>query len=233
MIQIRRSEERGHADFGWLDSRHTFSFGHYHDPEHMGFRALRVINDDRVTPGAGFGEHGHRDMEIISYVVEGALAHRDSLGNLETVGPGEVQVMTAGTGIRHAEFNGSDSAGLRFLQMWVLPERHGLAPGYVQKRFGREEKRGRLALLISRDGRDGSLPIHQDVALHAAILDEGQAVSHAPAAGRHLWVQVVRGGIDLSGHRLREGDGARVSEEDAVTLTGLAPESEVLLYDLA
>lgn len=233
MIEIRRAEDRGHAHFGWLDSRHTFSFGHYHDPAHMGFRTLRVINDDRVTPGAGFGEHGHRDMEIISYVVEGALAHKDSLGNVETVGPGEVQVMTAGTGIRHSEFNGSDSDGLRFLQMWVLPESQGLTPGYVQKRFGRDDKLGRLALLVSHDGRDGSLPIHQDVALHAAILTEGQAVTHEPAAGRHLWVQVVRGGIALDGQTLREGDGARLSGVASVTLTGLDGESEVLVWDLA
>ncbi|SOE00997.1 pirin family protein [Caenispirillum bisanense] len=233
MIEIRRSEERGHADFGWLDSRHTFSFGHYFDPNHMGFRTLRVVNDDRVVPGAGFGEHGHRDMEIISYVVDGALAHKDSLGNVETIGPGEVQVMTAGTGIRHSEFNGSASEGVRFLQMWVLPEREGLKPGYVQKRFGRADKLGRLALLVSRDGRDGSLPIHQDVALYAAVLTEGQAVRHAPAAGRHLWVQVVRGGVELNGTLLREGDGAAVSDEDAVTLTGLDTESEVLVYDLA
>lgn len=233
MIEIRRSEERGRADFGWLDSRHTFSFGHYFDPAHMGFRTLRVVNDDRVVPGAGFGEHGHRDMEIISYVVEGALAHKDSLGNVETIGPGEVQVMTAGTGIRHSEFNGSDSEGVRFLQMWVLPEREGLPAGYVQKRFGREDKLGRLALLVSHDGRDGSLPIHQDVDLYAAVLTEGQAVQHTPAASRHLWVQVVRGGVDLNGTLLREGDGAALSDEDAATLTGLDSESEVLVYDLA
>ncbi len=233
MITLRRSEERGHVDFGWLDSRHTFSFGHYMDPRHMGFRTLRVINDDRVVPGAGFGEHGHRDMEIISYVVAGALAHKDSLGNVETVGPGEVQVMTAGTGIRHSEFNGSNTEPLRFLQMWVLPRENGLTPGYVQKRFGRDDKCGRLALLVSPDGRDGSLPIHQDVSLSAALLAAGQAVTAPVTAGRHLWVQVVRGGVALGDLTLREGDGAAVSDETAVVLTGLDDESEVLVWDLA
>ena len=232
MISIRKSEDRGAVNFGWLDSQHSFSFGSYHDPRHMGFRALRVINEDRVVPGGGFEEHGHRDMEIISYVLDGALEHKDSTGNGEVLWPGEVQVMGAGTGIRHSEFNHSQSDGVHFLQMWVLPERAGMAPAYDQKDFPKAERQGRLRLIGSRDGREGSLVIRQDVDLYASLLSAGDELRHALADGRHAWVQVARGVVEVNGQRLKAGDGAAVTGEPALTLRCIE-DSELLIYDLA
>jgi redox-sensitive bicupin YhaK (pirin superfamily) len=229
MMTIRRAEERGHADHGWLDTRHTFSFASYYDPRHMGFRALRVINDDRVTPGAGFPTHPHRDMEIISYVVEGALEHKDSMGNGSVIRPGDVQRMTAGTGVTHSEFNPSQEEGARFLQIWILPAQKGLTPGYQQKSFERD---GRLRLVASPDGRDGSIRVHQDVAMYAARLAGGERAEHAFAEGRHGWVQVVSGEVVANGERLREGDGAALSATDKLSLRADG-DAEVLLFDLA
>jgi redox-sensitive bicupin YhaK (pirin superfamily) len=234
MIAVRRSEERGRFDHGWLDTRHTFSFGDYRDEAHMGFRALRVINQDVVKPGQGFGTHGHRDMEILSYVLEGELAHQDSTGGKGTLVPGEVQRMTAGTGVMHSEFNGSPDRPVHFLQIWLLPDRRGLRPGYEQKAYPDAEKRGRLRLVASPDGRDGSLTVHQDARVFAAILAKGEAVEQAIAGGRHLWAQVARGEVDLNGTRLRAGDGAALSDEKAFRLAGAGEGlAEVLVFDLA
>ncbi|MGE0744698.1 MAG: pirin family protein [Rhodospirillales bacterium] len=232
MITVRRAEDRGVADHGWLDSRHTFSFGDYRDPAHMGFGPLRVINEDRVAPGGGFATHGHRDMEIVSYVLEGALAHRDSIGTGSVIRPGDVQRMTAGTGIRHSEFNDSADEPVHFLQIWLFPERDGLTPGYEQKSFADAERRGRLRLIASRDGADGSVVIHQDVRLYAAVLGAGQAVGHTPADGRTAWIQVARGAVSLNGQALRAGDGAAVTGETALTLAADGDGGEVLLFDL-
>ena len=231
MITVRKSEERGHADHGWLDTRHTFSFADYHDPRHMGFRALRVINEDRVQPGEGFGTHPHRDMEIISYVLEGALEHKDSMGNGTVIRPGEVQRMSAGTGITHSEFNHSRDALVHFLQIWIFPETKGLEPAYEQKFFPDEEKRGRFRLVASIDGRDGSLTIHQDAALYDSLLDKGMAVDYPVPAGRHLWLQVARGSVDVNGVRLGQGDGASVSDESLLKIIA-EKDSELLLFDL-
>jgi quercetin 2,3-dioxygenase len=228
MITIRRAEERGHADHGWLNTYHTFSFADYHDPDFMGFRSLRVINEDRVKPGVGFGTHAHRDMEIISYVLEGTLAHRDSMGTGSLIKPGEVQRMSAGTGVTHSEMNPSPDEGVHFLQIWILPERRGIEPGYEQKKFEEEERRGALRLVASRDGRDRSVTIHQDAALFNAILD-GTPVAHEFAQNRYGWLQVVRGEVTLNGHALKAGDGAAISEERVVTIDG---HGEVLLFDL-
>ena len=232
MITRRAAEERGKSDFGWLDSRHTFSFGEYHDARHMGFRTLRVINDDRVAGGAGFGRHPHRDMEIFSYVLDGALAHQDSLGTGSTVRAGGVQKMSAGTGILHSEFNPSEKEPTRFLQIWILPDRAGHEPSYEDKRFDEDAKRGKLALVGSRDGRDGSITFHQDVAIYASSLAPGQTVSHTLAQGRGAWVQVARGRVDVNGTPLGEGDGAAIEKEPAVTIRGLE-DAEILLFDLA
>jgi redox-sensitive bicupin YhaK (pirin superfamily) len=232
MITRRPASERGKSDFGWLDSRHTFSFGGYYDPEHMGFGALRVVNDDRVIGGAGFGRHPHRDMEIFSYVLDGALAHEDSLGTGSTIGPGEVQKMSAGTGIVHSEFNPSETEPTRFLQVWIIPERTGLHPSYEQKAFGDADKRGRLKLIGSRDGRDGSIVIRQDVSVFAGILAPGQTVEHRPASGRRVWIQVARGAVAVGGVRLDEGDGAAIVDEAAIAVEGIA-DAEILLFDLA
>ncbi len=232
MITVRRSEARGHFDHGWLDTRHTFSFADYRDPAHMGFRSLRVLNEDRVRPGQGFGIHGHRDMEILSFVLEGALAHEDSAGNASTIRPGEVQRMTAGTGIRHSERNASASDAVHFLQVWILPDQDGLAPGYEQKAFGEDEKRDRLRLVASPDGAQGSLHLHQDARVFATVLGNGAEVRHRLLPGRHAWVQVVRGTVDLGGTMLAEGDGAAVSGEPEVSLRA-ASEAEALLFDLA
>ncbi|MFZ5482505.1 MAG: pirin family protein [Myxococcota bacterium] len=230
MITVRKSQDRGHANHGWLDSRHTFSFADYHDPRFMGFRTLRVVNEDRVAPGKGFGTHGHRDMEIVSYVLSGTIAHRDSMGNVRTLTPGEVQRMTAGTGVTHSEFNPSATEPLHFLQIWILPDRRGLAPGYEQKRF--DDRNDRLRVVASPDGRDGSVTIHQDVLLLAGVLATGVAVEHPLAAGRHAWVQVARGQVRLGEHPLRAGDGAALTGEAAVKLVAEAA-SEVLVFDLA
>lgn len=232
MLTLRRAEDRGRANFGWLDSRHTFSFGHYYDPDHMGFGPLRVINDDRVAPGAGFPTHPHSDMEIVSYVLEGALAHKDNLGTGSVMRPGDVQRMSAGTGIRHSEFNASRTEPVHFLQIWILPERRGLAPGYEQKSFGGAEKRGRVRLVGSRDGREGSVTIHQDVDLYASILGAGEEVGHVLAPDRLGWVQVARGRVLLNDAELAAGDGAAVESGDRMTLTALE-EAEVLLFDMA
>lgn len=232
MITIRRADQRGHFNHGWLDTNHTFSFADYHDPDHMGFRDLRVINEDRVQPGAGFGTHGHRDMEILSYVLEGGLEHRDSLGNGGVVRPGEVQRMSAGTGVRHSESNASKSDPLHFLQIWVQPSRSGLDPGYEQKLFPLEERRNRLRLIASPDGVDGSLKINQDVRLFTAVLDRGENAEYQFDRGRYGWLQVARGQVELNGQTLRESDGAAISDETALTMIGNG-KSEILLFDLA
>jgi redox-sensitive bicupin YhaK (pirin superfamily) len=232
MITLRPDEERGRSEQGWLDSRHTFSFADYHDPRHMGFRQLRVINEDRVRPGAGFGTHGHRDMEIVSYVIEGALQHGDSMGNGSVIRPGDVQRMTAGTGVLHSEHNASRTEPVHFLQIWILPEREGLPPGYEQRHFADDERRGRLRLVASRNGREGSVTIHQDVAILAGLLAPGEEVVHRPSPGRHAWVQLVRGVLALDGVDLAAGDGAAVSDAPAIALRAHEP-SEVLVFDLA
>jgi quercetin 2,3-dioxygenase len=232
MITLRPADERGIANFGWLDSRHSFSFGHYYDPKHMGFGPLRVINEDRVRPGGGFDTHGHRDMEIISYVLEGALAHKDSIGTGSVIRPGDVQRMSAGSGIRHSEYNHSDSEPVHFLQIWLLPDEDGLTPSYEQKTFADSEKRGRLRLVASRDGREGSVRIHQDADLYASLLDKDEAVTHGLAAGRRSWIQVVRGAVAVNGKDLRAGDGAAVSALPELTVTATADGSEFLLFDL-
>ena len=232
MIQVRRSHERGHARRGWLDSYHTFSFAEYYDPEHVHFRSLRVINEDWIEAGHGFGTHPHQDMEILTYVVEGALAHRDSTGTEEVIRPGEVQRMTAGTGIAHSEFNHSPEERVHLLQIWIVPERKGLAPGYEQRAFPEEEKRGKLRLVASRDGRDGSVRVHQDVSLFATLLEPGKSVTHSLRPDRHAWVQVVRGAVTANGQALSAGDGAAVSKVETLEIRGEQP-AEVLLFDLA
>lgn len=234
MLTIRKSEERGHADHGWLDTRHTFSFADYYDPRYMGFRDLRVINEDRVRPGAGFATHGHADMEIVSYVLEGALEHRDSLGNGSVIRPGEVQRMSAGTGVRHSEKNPSAKEPLHFLQIWMLPERRGLSPEYEQKAFPADERRGRLRLVGSPDRQDGSLQIHQDVRLYATLLASGQKAGLDLDAGRYAWIQVARGSIRANGTVLEAGDGAALANERRLELEGAGKsEAEALVFDLA
>jgi quercetin 2,3-dioxygenase len=233
MITIRSTHDRGVANFGWLDSRHTFSFGGYSDPNHMGFATLRVINEDKVTPGQGFQTHGHRDMEIVTYVLDGALEHKDSLGTGSIIRPGDVQRMTAGTGITHSEFNASKTDPVHFLQIWILPDRTNLEPGYEQKRFASTDRLGRLCLVGSREGRDGSIVIHQDIDLYATSLQSGEAVNHALQDDRVAWVQVASGSVQLNGQILVAGDGAAIDEESKVTLEALSDDSEVLLFDMA
>jgi redox-sensitive bicupin YhaK (pirin superfamily) len=232
MLTIRPSSERGHADHGWLDSYHSFSFADYHDPRHMGFRSLRVINEDRVAPGRGFSSHPHRDMEIISYVLEGELGHQDNMGNGSVIRPGDIQLMSAGSGVIHSEQNHSEKMPVHFLQIWIHPEQQGLKPGYQQTYFPVEEKRGRLRLIVSPDGHDGSVTIHQDACLYATVLDPGQEVVHRTSRERYLWVQVVSGSIRANATILQQGDGAAVSDETQLTLTG-QQSAEVLLFDLA
>lgn len=232
MLTIRKAEDRGHADHGWLDTRHSFSFADYYDPEQMGFRGLRVINEDRVQPAQGFGTHPHRDMEIISYVLEGALEHRDSMGTGSVIRPGDVQRMTAGTGVTHSERNPSRDELVHFLQIWLVPARRGLTPGYEQKRFPDEEKLGRLRLVASPDGREGSITIHTDASLYAGLFGAGAAGELALAPGRHGWVHVARGEARVNGHALKAGDGAALSGEAKVRVEGVAA-SEVLVFDLA
>ena len=232
MIQVRKSNDRGHADHGWLDSHHTFSFADYYDPAAMGFRALRVINEDRVAPAQGFGTHGHRDMEILSYVLDGGLAHKDSSGGGGVIRPGDVQRMSAGTGVMHSEFNASRTDPVHFLQIWLVPDRRGIAPGYEQKTFPPEQRQGQLRLIASPDAADGSLKIHQDARVYTTLLGKGDSVTHALAPGRHAWVQVARGKIRLGDVTLSAGDGAAISEESSLRLTADEP-SEVLLFDLA
>lgn len=231
MYMIRHADERGSARLGWLDSRHTFSFGHYYDPRYPGFGPLRVINEDRVRPGQGFETHGHRDMEILSYVLDGALAHEDSLGNGSIIRPGDVQRMTAGTGVRHSEFNASKDHPVHFLQIWVLPAREGLAPGYEQKAFPDEQRRGRLTLIGAGDGREGAVTIHQDVDLYAALLRDSEAVSHTLASGRKGWIQVLRGTLRCNEQQLYPGDGVAIVGPDELSLTATS-DSEVLLFDM-
>lgn len=232
MITVRPAKERGGANHGWLDTRHTFSFSSYYDPRHMGFRALRVINEDRVAPGQGFGAHGHSDMEILSYVVSGGLEHRDSMGNGAVVRPHEWQRMSAGTGVRHSEANASDSEPVHFYQIWVLPEAQGIRPGYEQKLFAPEEKSGRLRLVASREGGEGSLKIHQDVSVYNSLLPAGSEVEHRLGEGRHAWVQVVRGAVTVNGAALAEGDGAAVSAETSLAVRA-QEDAEIILFDLA
>jgi redox-sensitive bicupin YhaK (pirin superfamily) len=230
MIRIRHANERGHFDHGWLNTYHTFSFADYHDPAHMGFRSLRVINEDRVAPGQGFGAHRHRDMEIVSYVLEGALAHQDSMGNSGVIRPGDVQKMSAGTGVQHAEFNGSKTEPVHFLQIWILPERRDIPPSYEQKTFANEVKRGHLRLIGSPDGREGSVSIQQDVELYASVLDAGGEVRYALRSGRAAWLQVARGELELNGAPLSSGDGAAITDERELVIAGNG--SELLLFDL-
>jgi redox-sensitive bicupin YhaK (pirin superfamily) len=231
MLTIRRAGDRGHANHGWLDSWHSFSFAGYHDPAHMGFGPLRVINEDRVAPGQGFGTHGHRDMEIISYVLDGALEHKDSLGNGSVMTSGDVQRMSAGRGVMHSEFNGSQTEPVHFLQIWIEPAVRGLAPGYEQKRFGAAEKRGRLRLVASPDGADGSVTIHQDARVYAGLFDGAEAATLPIGAGRRAYVHLARGAASVSGRALEAGDALRVEGEAAVSLAG-AHEAEVLVFDL-
>ncbi len=231
MISLRKSQQRGHADHGWLDSRHTFSFAGYYDPEQMGFSSLRVINDDRIAPGAGFPTHPHRDMEIVTYVLEGTLEHRDSMGNGSVIRPGEVQRMSAGTGIAHSEYNASRSESVHLLQIWIEPEQAGLPPGYEQRTFDPAHNRGRLLLVASPDGREGSLTIRQDAFLYAAVLECGQTVIHAPEPGRRAYLHVARGEAELNGMPAGPGDGAKISGEREVRLTARR-DAEVLLFDL-
>ena len=232
MITVRPAGERLHTRIGWLDSRHTFSFGEHIDPRFMGFRALRVINEDRVAPGKGFGTHPHRDMEIISYMLEGALRHEDSMGTGSVINVGDVQRMSAGTGVLHSERNASDTEPAHFLQIWLLPERTRLPPSYEQRTFPLKDRQGRLTLIASRDSREGSIQIHQDVDLYSAILAAGEHASHSLAEGRQAWVQVARGDLTLNGTSLKAGDGAAISDQLAIDLTA-ASGAEVLLFDLA
>lgn len=232
MIRIRKSDERGHTQLGWLDSWHSFSFADHYDPDHMGFRALRVINEDRVKPGAGFGEHPHQDMEIITIVLSGSLAHRDSLGNGSVLNAGDIQRITAGSGVLHSEKNPSLEEPVHFLQIWILPEKKGLEPGYEERFIDRKEVAGRLALIASRDSGNGALKIHQDVGLYATTLGPTDEVHHTLRPGRHAWVQVVDGELMINGQTLRAGDGAAVSDEAELTLVGVTP-SEAIVFDLA
>ena len=231
MAYFRAANERGKANFGWLNSHHCFSFGNYYDPEHMGFSTLRVINDDTVAPGGGFPSHGHRDMEIISVVLDGGLAHKDSMGNGSTIVPGDVQRMSAGTGVTHSEFNVSDQASLRFLQIWITPGRRGIAPAYEQKHFSAEDKRGRLVLMGSPDGRQDSLTLNQDAFLYGTIVESGQTLTHSPAEDRAVYVHVIRGQLSINGQHLADGDGLGLQHTDALVLAATA-ESELLIFEL-
>jgi redox-sensitive bicupin YhaK (pirin superfamily) len=233
MITLRPSQERGNFDHGWLKTFHTFSFADYYDPKHVHFRALRVINEDWVEPGMGFGTHPHRDMEIITYVLEGELAHKDSMGNGTPIRPGEVQRMSAGTGVLHSEYNHSDEEAVHLLQIWIMPDKRGIQPSYEQKTFSDEEKRDRLRLIASPTGRDGSVTINADAEVYATLLDSGKSVRHELAGGRHAWIQVARGSVAVNGNTLSAGDGAGLSNEATVELTASAPNTEVLMFDLA
>lgn len=231
MIKIRKADKRGHFDFRWLNTFHTFSFGDYYDPAFMGFRTLRVINEDFVHPGRGFPTHGHRDMEIITYILEGALEHRDSMGNGSLIRPGDLQRMTAGTGVSHSETNPSREEGVHLLQIWILPDQQGLKPSYEQKLFTEEEKQGRLRLIASEDGREGSVTVHQDASVYATVLEAGDEVVHELTPGRHAWLQVARGSVTANAEELEQGDGAAVSAEERISITSREA-AEVLLFDL-
>jgi len=232
MFKVRPAAERGHAQHGWLDSHHTFSFADYYDPKHMGFRALRVINEDRVAPGKGFGTHAHRDMEIISHVLEGALEHKDSLGTGSIIRPGDVQRMSAGTGVRHSEFNASNRELVHFLQIWIVPAKQGISPGYEQKSFSDAEKSGRLCIVASPDGRDGSVTLHADALLYVGRFGAGESAELPLSTGRHVWVHVARGTVRINGNELGAGDGAALSEEPWLRVEGIDA-GEVLAFDLA
>lgn len=232
MIKIRKADARGHFDFRWLNTFHTFSFGEYYDPAFMGFRSLRVINEDFVHQGRGFPTHGHRDMEIITYILKGALEHRDSMGNGSVIRPGDVQRMTAGTGVTHSESNPSREEAVQLLQIWILPNQEGLKPGYEQKLFTDAQKQGRLCLIASADGRGGSVTVHQDASVYATLLEVGEKVVHELAPGHHAWIQVARGAVTVNGERLKQGDGAAVSNEVKLEIAGREA-AEVLLFDLA
>lgn len=231
MFELRKSDQRGLANHGWLKSRHTFSFGHYHDPKQNGFSDLLVINDDRVDPGQGFGTHPHRDMEIFSYVLEGALEHQDSMGTGSVIKPGDVQMMSAGTGVRHSEYNHSKSDALHFLQIWIVPNVRGAAPRYQQVHFDEEQKRGRLRLIVSPEGEEGSLSVHQDARVYAGLFDKDESATLKVQPGRHVYVHLARGSLDINGQRFNEGDGARVREEQLLTLSK-GEQAEVLVFDL-
>ena len=231
-ITVRRSADRGAFDFGWLKTRHSFSFGEYYDPRHMGFRKLRVLNEDRVAPGEGFPTHPHRDMEIVTYVLAGALEHEDSMGHGSVIRPGDVQRMSAGSGITHSEYNHSDQEPVHFVQIWILPERTSQKPSYEQKQFSEADRRAQLRLIASRDGRDGSVTVHQDLALHAAILAPGEAVTHALVERRAAYLQVLRGRLDLNGLTLEAGDAAQIESGGTLTLSAGQTQAELLLFDL-
>ena len=231
-MEIRRSQERGLAEHGWLKSFHTFSFADYYDPQQMGFGPLRVINEDRVQPGKGFGTHGHRDMEIISYVIEGALAHKDSMGNGSVIRPGDVQRMSAGTGVRHSEYNASDRDPVHFLQIWIEPSELGVAPSYEEKHFDAQSKRGQLRLIASRDGREGSVRIHQDADLYAALVEGSESLEFAPRPGRRVYVHLVRGEAEVNGQALRAGDAMKLSAGDNKVRIDKGRDAEILVFDL-
>jgi quercetin 2,3-dioxygenase len=231
MLRIRKSLDRGHADHGWLNTYHTFSFADYHDPVQMGFRSLRVINEDRVQPGMGFGAHGHRDMEIVTYVLEGALEHKDSLGNGSVLRPGEFQRISAGTGVQHSEFNPSASEPVHFYQIWLLPKTKGIEPSYEQRFFPEEEKRGKLRLVASPNGSDGSLTIHQDARVYLSTLVPGESVALAIAPGRHAWLQILRGAVTVNGTPLETSDGLAASDEPGLTIVARQP-AEIMLFEL-
>ncbi len=232
MIAVRHAADRGAANFGWLDSKHTFSFGNFYDPEHMGFGNLRVINEDRVQPGRGFDTHSHQDMEIISYVIEGALEHKDSMGNRSVMNSGEVQRMTAGTGITHSEFNHSADELVHFLQIWILPEKQGLEPGYEQKTYSSDNKKNQLRLIASPNGREGSLTVHQQLDVYASVLDQGVRLTHRFDDGRRGWIQIVRGTVDVNGETLNAGDGAAIDGTSDLKIKA-SEQAELLLFDMA
>jgi len=232
MIKVRKAADRGHFDFGWLNTYHTFSFGDYHDPSHMSFRSLRVINEDVVAPGRGFPRHGHRDMEIFTYILQGALQHRDSMGNGSIIRPGDVQRMSAGTGVTHSEANASSDEPVHLLQIWILPATEGIEPDYEEKKFPADEKLNRLRLIISPDGAEGAVRINQDARVYASVIDQSQEVAHQLEPGRHAWIQVAAGSIAVNDVELKQGDGAAISEESIMRMTAQDP-SEILLFDLA
>jgi len=233
MIAVRPTDARGTANFGWLDSKHTFSFGQYYDPEQMGFGNLRVINEDRVQPGQGFATHSHRDMEIISYVLEGALEHKDSIGNGSVIRPGDVQRMSAGTGIAHSEFNASDTEPVHFLQIWIIPDQVGIEPSYEQKHFPLSQKQSNLKLVASPDGKENSVKIHQDAYLYVAVLNEENRANHPTNNNRSIWIQIARGSVEVNGQTLQAGDGAGITEETDIELIATSDNTEILLFDLA
>lgn len=232
MLTIRKAEDRGHANHGWLNSYHSFSFANYYDPRHMGFRSLRVINEDTIAPGAGFPTHPHRDMEIITYVVSGAVAHKDSLGNTETIGAGGIQRFSAGTGIAHSEFNPSNTEALHLLQIWILPEQHGITPSYEQKEFSTASKHGQWRAIANRDEIDGAVKLHQDAALYATLFEPGERLTYARNVDRHAWVQIVQGEVTLNGTALDKGDAAAISQETELVFEA-STDAEILLFDLA